>query len=384
MMKKTLFLVSLFLSTCFASSAADQEALADHIEYFYVDPSSARGEKVIADMAHLNKLEDWFFFVAALSRQHPRHIMNWMTRSGINFEKHPRMIHALQFGGLNEEAVHLAQKAKWPANKLMSARAIIPSFLKAPISTPGYISCMCAHFFATGDARYIRKVIDVFEAVNPDASLLTQLQTEAREKLPPLVFHHDRIYRLCLEEMQTRTGPAKAVAKELIDEAHKSHNARSFPAQNGMFTAQLLVTDDMNFEQEWDSLPALEAPVCKSVSSIPFPKENKEIKVFLLMDGFELSKDLDADVTYDVEITDPNGELMGKCDNLLGLKRKLPNRFFLQKADQPVGFKFSMEDKEGDKGIPSGVYTVKATVKDRISGKDLKLCSTLEVLPEKP
>jgi len=378
--------ISLFLavtSVCFAREGFDKQRIAEKTEFFYLNQELDDAGAIVKDLSYVNELDDFFFFFIALARVYPQQIMKWLMEAQFNFEKHPNVIQALRFGGLNGEAISLAQKAGWPAKQLMSLSIVAPLPLQLPIDMPGYISCMSAHFGVTGDPRYGKKIIDIFEAKHKDQNFLVPLQAEAKNTLRQLLYWHDGIYRLCLEEAEARTGKAKAILKELIEERHTVHKESSFSEQNGLLTAQIFITDDLGFEEEWNSLPMEGGPVCKQLSSIPYPKENKLILIYIMLNGFELTKDLGVHLTYDMEIIDPKGNQMNEFKNLSALKRKLPNRFLLQKAGQPVVIEFCIIDEDSEECLLPGNYTVKAVLKDHVSGKILNLHSTFEVLPEK-
>jgi hypothetical protein len=249
---------------------------------------------------------------------------------------------------------------------------------------------MCSHFAATGDVRYVKRIIDVLEtspALIKDPNKLKELKEEAEQKLTSFVFKHDKIYRLCLEEAKTRKEEVATFLNKLLGELHQAHKNSFTQKQPGMFNGFVFLTEDSHFEEQWEGLPIMSTPVCKQTEAIPYPKENKIIKVFIMFNGMELDKDLHGYVTYDLEIIDPKGNKMSEFHNMHGIHRKIPSRFFLQKADQSVTFEFCPNDKDNKKGEQKiafpGTYTINTHLKDHVSGKDLKLSSTLEVQPKK-
>ena len=340
-------------------------------------------------MADQDTLDNFCFFFTALAKEYPKELIGWFTAAEVSIEKHPILIDALRFGGLRGEAIRLAQKANWPAKKILSIGTPVGSFLTVSVELPDFIPCMGSHFVATGDVRYVRRIIDALETrptSMKDPNQLKELKELAQKHLADLIFKHDKVYRLCLEEAKIRKGEVAAFLNRLIDELHQAQK-NGFPKpQPGLFNGFVFVTEDSHFEKQWDSLPIMGAPICRQIRAIPYPRKNKIINVFIMFNGMELDNDLNGDVIFDLEIVDPKGNKMSEFHDLQAINRKIPSRFFLQKADQPVTFELCPDDwdlKKGEqKTLFPGIYTFNAHLKDQISGKDLKLSSTLEVLPE--
>lgn len=369
---------------CFAETDKQGQLLTEKMEFFYLDPNPTIVKQIIKESLALKCIDNFFYLFVALAKEHPKEVIKWLTEAQVKFEQHPVLIHALSYGGLQAEAAYLALQAHWDAQKIMSLGNEIQPFLNIPMGFPGSISCMCCHFYVSGDARYGKKVIDILELTQHqinDPEELKELKEHAKAVLQMLIFKHDQIYQLCLEEVKIRKGETQAILSRLLEDLHQGHK-KAFPVRNGMLNGMIVTTDESSFEKEWENLPVMEGPLLKQVSSVPYPEKDKIIKILILFNGCELDKDLNGYVTYDMEIFDPRGTKMSDFHDIPALKRKIPSRFFSQKADQPIALLFTDEGDDDD-DCPSGVYTIKAVLRDHIGKKDLKLTAMFELLPKK-
>lgn len=390
MSKSTVFVFLVIFSTaCFAEETQKDfrpQFLREKIEFFYLDPNPTAAKEIIQDAKNLRWLEGFPGVFTAFARHYPNEIVNWAQQAEVSFEQHPHLIEALYMGGLQGEAIQLGLKAQLPAQTILSFGSRPRSFLTAPVNFSGSIQYLCCHFFISGDARYGKRIIDVLEltprqVANPDE--LKELKNQAKTVLQELIFKHDRIYHLCIEEAKTRTGYSQAVLNQLLDQQHRAQK-EAFSTQNGLLSAVIVITDDTSFEEQWANLPAMEGPIHRSISSIPYPdtpEETKIIRIYLIFNGYELDKDLNAHLTYDMEILDPTGAKIVDFHDLPALKRKVPGRFFLQMADQPMALAFEADGSQANENNPTGTCIINATLQDHLSKKNLKLTTTFEVVP---
>jgi hypothetical protein len=153
-----------------------------------------------------------------------------------------------------------------------------------------------------------------------------------------------------------------------------------------MFNGDLLITDSPSFQEEWETLPVDSGPIGKTLSAIYCPNEFKEIQIIPLFSGFELTPELNAHITYDIDIYDPKGQIIGQSKDHLGLKWKIPSRYLVQKADSPIVLK--LLGPQGKQGVSDnsffvepGIYRIQILIKDQIGKKGINITKTLEVLP---
>lgn len=380
---KIAFFLIIISITCFAQIDRKEHLLIEKAEFFYLDSDPDIAKQIIKESLELKCIDKAFFFFVALAKEYPKEMIKWLTEAQVKFEQYPSLIHALHLGGLQKEAIQLALNAKWHGQKISSLGNKVQPFLDIPIGFPGSIPCMCSHFYVSGDAIYAKKIIDILELTEEQIKSpkeLKELKEQAKAMLQMLIFKHDRIYQLCLEEVKVRKEETRIVLSQLLEDLHQAHR-KAFPTKNEMLNGMILTTDDLSFEEQWEIMPAMEGPFFYQVSSIPYPEKEKIIKIIVLFNGCELDKDLNAYVTYDMEIFGPKGTKIGDCHDALALKRKIPNRFFSQKADQPMALAFQIDEEDEDD--PVGIYHIKAIIKDHIGKKDLKLSTTFELLPKK-
>jgi hypothetical protein len=155
-----------------------------------------------------------------------------------------------------------------------------------------------------------------------------------------------------------------------------------------MLTGDILITDSPSFEEEWITLPVDSGPIGKSISTIPYSKENKLIKIIPLFSGFVLDQELNGHVTYDIEVYDPEGEKVGSFEKQLGLERKIPSRFLVQAAEELTYLRFEWAKitkealENGDYLLSKpGIYKIQGVIRDNIGNCELKIIKTLEILP---
>ncbi|HNA62688.1 MAG TPA: hypothetical protein PKW79_06395, partial [Rhabdochlamydiaceae bacterium] len=98
----------------------DTVCLANNIEFFYINPDSPTAQQTIREIARLGALDDFFYVFVALAKEYPKEIIGWFSASQVAIEKHPKIIHALHWGGLNGEAIRFAQKANWSLDEIFS------------------------------------------------------------------------------------------------------------------------------------------------------------------------------------------------------------------------------------------------------------------------
>jgi hypothetical protein len=219
---------------------------------------------------------------------------------------------------------------------------------------------------------------------------LKKLKEDAKYDLMLLLFHHERVYQLCLKESRSRSGEAGRLLNELMEQHESLVKKGQLAEHNGRLNGDILITDSPTFEEEWKTLPVDSGPIGTPLATILYPKEDKQIKIIPLFSGFALDQELNGHVTYDLDVYDPEGEKIGSYQEKLGLQRKIPSRFLVQAAEDLTGLMFEVvknktEAPEGsdDSIVKPGVYKIEAIIKDHIGNRELKITKTLELLPPK-
>ncbi len=359
------------------------QLLEQKIEYFYSNPHQAIAKEIIQEISETDQINNFFYLFVALAQKYPCEIVKWIKRAHIDLKKHPTMINALHFAGLQSEAILLAQKEQWPIDKQLQLRKPCPPTISIPREFPGLTIWMPCQFYITGNIDYIKKIIDVFEI--KDQSELKKLIDEAKYILINLMFKHDKIYQLCKKEVKSRAIKSKTILNELLSNLHNTHS-NIIPEQQGKLKAMITISDDPDFEKLWSTMPIISSPKCTNISSIPFPSENKTIKIFLLFSGIKLDKDSYANVTYDLKITNPKSIKIAELHDLQAAKRIFLSRFFYQLADVIPSFDFTIErtdqEQEQENVCIPGIYNINIILKDHNANKTLNLNSLIEILPK--
>ena len=96
-----------------------------------------------------------------------------------------------------------------------------PSALEQPAQLdPGGLDDLWAAFFATGDTKYVKEIIEVlpWSEVRGDVNrLLTG--GAARWSLASNAYQHGRVLALCQEVVSTFRGPTRRILEEIISQA---------------------------------------------------------------------------------------------------------------------------------------------------------------------
>jgi len=372
--------------SCFAEKSINNPNLfMDKIEFFYIDSNPTVAKEIIKEAADFNWIENISGVIAAFAREYPKEIVKWISDNHIKFEEHPSMINALYLGGMQEEAFQLALKAHLPAQEILPLGNKARSFLDISANFSGAVQYMCSHFYISGDVRYGKKIIDILEFTSSQVKTseeLKNLKEEAEIVLRDLVFKHDRIYQLLLNESKIRKGSAQATLNLILEDLHQQQK-KCLVNEENLFKGMILVTDNGDFEKQWWDLPVMSGSFGKAISSIPYPKQETIVMSYILFTGCELDKGLNAHVTYDAEIYEPQGTKISECHYAPAIQCKIPSRFLVQKADQPIGLKFEACSEKDEEAYLPGTYTIKVSLKDHISKKEIKLSQTFELLPEK-
>jgi len=351
----------------------------DWLTYFYMERDTAPLVRVLRDLAGDGVLGPGSAegplasFFSEIFRANPERAVAWIREAELTPPQRLPLIKALWLAGLKYEAVKLARLDDWPAGDLAKLDKPPPDRFSFSISDPSHLDMMWAGFMATGDVRYVRRVIGVleYEPAEEDGGLaVLLLRSSARWSLATNADQHELVYRAVKEEAERRAGLAQEVLRDIAGEV--ARQAPSFPSRDGDFSAMLFVTDDLEFRNRWANLPISEMPQVRSVERVP---KGRLVEVELVFTGNGLDADLRADVAYDVEILRPDGGVYAELPNLTGIKGRRPSRFMVNLAYSTVQIEFDPPD-------PVGVYTVKVKLRDLVGKRKLDLSVPIEAVAE--
>jgi len=134
------------------------------------------------------------------------------------------------------------------------------------------------------------------------------------------------------------------------------------------FEAQLVLVGDPNLFKEWNEPK-------EGVRISPIDKANKGDKFFIsvLFKNCGTNEKGECDVTYDINMKDPNGGVHVGLTNAAGWKM-LPGP---QKDDVQLGSAYLVW--VADESEPSGLYEVEAVVRDNIKNIELTLTESIDI-----
>ncbi len=245
-----------------------------------------------------------------------------------------------------------------------------PVLTEQEVKGPADLGVMWLAFAASGSEVYVKKVATV---LNEDTKLLGNKEsdqatrTAAENSLAANILTHELVNRAVNKEAKTAKGKYKAKLDKIIADTRAKITA--LPTKDGDFSAMLVVTS-VEDAKAFDT-PGSEA---KTLNDKPSAKRGEQVALNTIFSGMALSDTLSADVTYDMQVLDPEGKVYDKFaeKNLDALKGRVPGRFRVFHGNLYPVLKFSPTDKLGK-------YTVKAEIRDNIGKKKVALTKTIEL-----
>jgi hypothetical protein len=243
------------------------------------------------------------------------------------------------------------------------ARAKPVRLKKRPIKEPGDLDMMWGAFLASGDAAYVKRIIDVLDEKHPlsgEKALDEGTRGAAEWSLRSNMVQHELVYRLVCREAKSRKG---AVGRKLRKMVTWAKPASSLPNKDGEFSAMLVLMAEQDlkeFEKPSDSRIRLR--------ELSETTRGEVVAIKVMFSGLKLTKELDGAVEYDLKILTPDGKIYDDTDlkGLQALSRKVPTRFRVFNNENVVMIRFEAKDK-------AGTYRVVAQVRDKIGGKSVDL-----------
>jgi len=359
-----------------AAAPARAHPIQDWVTYYYLDKDASQVVESLRDMAQDGALgagpqeAPLASFFSEVFRASPQQAVGWIEAAQLDAESRKPLIKALWLAGLEDEAAKLARLDGWPKADLEKLRKPPPDRYSFRISDPSHLDMMWAAFMATGDSRYVLRVIDVLEyPVAPGEAGMPALllRSSARWSLASNAFQHELVLRACRDEAARRSGSTREILLGVLEEVPQK--AQSFPARDGEFSALLFVTDDLDFRGRWAALPIADAPDLSTVSRLP---RGREAEVELVITGMGLDPGLNADVVWDLTVLRPDGTAYAEFKDVPALRGRRPTRYMVTLAEAAVRITFDPPD-------PAGVYTVRVVARDRVGNRKVELSTQLEL-----
>ncbi len=330
--------------------------------YFHKDASKVPQFLQFVDRTitkHANAAEPTAAFLSVIFDAHQDKVAGWMKDAKFSPKAKEVVASALWLSG-NKPALIGAESPKGTAPKLAAK----------DVKTVTDLDVMWAAFFATGNDLYIKKIIGVLDEKK---SLTGNQETDATTRnaaawsLSSNAMQHELVNRTLARETNARTGQVKSTLEKIAEDIRTK--VTPFPNKDGSFSATLIPTSVENVK-------AFETPGAENmqITEKTQVKPGDPVALIIVFSGMELDKDLNADVTYDMNVLGPDGKPYDNFaeKNLEALKTRLPSRFrVFHNGYYPV-VKFA------DKDTP-GKYTVKVSVRDNVSKKVLTWSKEIEL-----
>lgn len=279
---------------------------------------------------------------------------------GLSFLGQKSIIQALAMSSMKEKAAQAAKNWGWDNEKISKIGQIRPqkpedAFKVGVLTDPASLDYMWTAFFVSGDERFIHKIIEAAEETNPNIiaakAASWSLGSNARQ--------HEIVRRIIEKESQNSKWSENLRKKLLVMIDIEKPN---FKYSIDMFAADLAVISK-DYADDWYNKPSSEGVEIKKVSEL---KKGETIEITIFFGGMELDKDLNADITYDMTITHPDGSIGYEHKGREALKTKVPTRFHVYKPKDIIVY--ACED-----GDMPGVYKINATIYDNIGGHKLDM-----------
>jgi hypothetical protein len=129
---------------------------------------------------------------------------------------------ALSNAGRSDLAKEIASADGWSARDARKLEAPAVALRTVPIAEPADLDRMWGAFFASGDALYVRRVIDCLNGsavvARPGSTVRAMTIEAAHWSVRAIARVHPRVLEICEQESRTRTGPMKDTLERVIAE----------------------------------------------------------------------------------------------------------------------------------------------------------------------
>ncbi len=214
-------------------------------EYYYIDP---RPDELFAYLVGtlsrepilIEERDASVVMLGMLIEQHPERTDEWVRMLwSIPAGAHVLVYYALASANTNESLAALNEVKEKDAGKSGIIDYIgsnpSPDLLIEPFQNRLRIDMLWGAFFVSGDASYVRKIIDALEWSGPNErdENLAGIGGAAYWSLTRNAFSHSRVLAICKAEAEARSGQAQTALRALITDAERhlkvSHCPEPFP-----------------------------------------------------------------------------------------------------------------------------------------------------------
>jgi len=259
-------------------------------------------------------------FLSTIFSDNPEQVQAWVKDTNFTGITKTAVEYALQLSGNGKIVTDVFQEAP---ESVSSTPVCLPDSV---LKTPEDINVMWGAFYASGRELWVKKIIDVLDDEVPltgDKTRDAQTRAFAEGTLGSNVMLHELVNRIIHQEINKRSGIVKTKLEEVL--AYNEKMITVFPNRDGEFSAMLLIIDPKSAQQEF-AKPFREQMHFEQVSKA---MRSDMVTTKIVFSGMELATDLTSDVTYDMKILAPDGEVYDNADlkELEARKGKTPHRF---------------------------------------------------------
>lgn len=241
-----LIFLALFIHATFtfAQKESAQELKTDlWMIYYYLNPQPDKTPQVILEMSQEgvfnmeNALPPVIAFYSRIFAQNPNKLRTWFTELERLPKEHKKVLWlALWYADTPEatEQLRLIAEKTAPSDKgqlteLLQSHA--PTLTSIEINEPGVLDMLWGAFMATGDDRYVIRIMSALPWVNQKRDLTKALLGGvARWSMTSNCIQHEKVLQICKEQVTKQPQEVSQVLTGIIKEAEteirKSKNSK--------------------------------------------------------------------------------------------------------------------------------------------------------------
>lgn len=306
-------------------------------------------------------------FLSVLFEENKAQVKAWLEEKKFNEKTKKAMQEALWLSANKDLALIIFKEAP----QYYQSPTI--SLLSMPLKHGSDLDMMWGAFMASGDKQYVKKIIDTLDETThlSGHKLFDQtIRASAVWSLGSNMIQHDLVERIVRSELSTRTDNVKEKLELIIQKNKKQMQLKQFPHRHGDFSAAMVVTDEKQLS-EYGKTPEKTL----NFTEISKIKPGHELAIKIVFSGMELTEEQMSDVTFNLKILGPDGQILNGADykNLEALKIKTPTRFGIFNNKSFIKISFEPQDKLGK-------YKFLATITDNVGKKSVPLQKEIELV----
>ncbi|HBH25837.1 MAG TPA: hypothetical protein DDX54_00310 [Rhodospirillaceae bacterium] len=226
--------------------------------------------------------------------------------------------------------------------------------------------------FASGDARYVDRILDVLDPASPRTGndLYDMVMRRSAQWSLGSNMRYAVVERAVAQRREAATGDLRRALDEVWAAYEKNKAAARLPVHDGDFSALLAIVDAREIAK------AVEAPSYAGLGIRPLKtaRRGDVVTAHLITSGMGLDDRFSADVTYSVRLLYPDGRVYGEFKDIEATRGgPIVRRFDAWSARGHLDIEFVPDD-------PLGTYTAEVIVRDNVSGKALTLTNAIDLV----